>query len=327
MKHKIITLTIVFSIIALFFSQKKEKEPTVDFYDVQFLRNPTAVQKALRHDGFFEVTMQTEDNLTIHGLMINQNNRHTIQATIISFPGFLPGNKEGMTTLYEMLKDKPYNFIFIDSRGHGKSQGELLTIKGIQTYGDFQYLDMLATIKYINTYNAQHNIKQDIIIHGLCSGAFHSIKAVAHLKETNRKLYENIKGIVVDSGWPAIVDIAETAIAADVAARCSAYHLPCMQPILTYLIINLYRYLFKPHHATQMPITKIITTIDQPILFIHAQDDQFIPADQVHKLITAAKYPHSWFVADSAHVANHIKHKDAYQKKLDEFIQIHLAKI
>jgi len=89
-----------------------------------------------------------------------------------------------MSTLYAMLKKHPYNFLFLDTRGHGKSQGELLTYSAIKHYGELDFLDIVATTQFIAHYNKEHNIAPHIIIHGLCSGAFHTIKAIAYLKKT-----------------------------------------------------------------------------------------------------------------------------------------------
>lgn len=321
MNKKFIAVIIGCCFVFTIFLTQKETEPVIDFYDVTFLRNSPAVEKVLKAKGFFEVDLTTKDNLTINTIMLDQSKQKNIETTIISCPGFVPGRKEGMTTLYAMLEDQPYNFIFIDSRGHGKSNGELLTLNGIKNYGKDQYLDALATIEFIASYNKEHNINSDIIIHGLCAGAFHTIKAVAHLKTSNPEAYDCIKGIIFDSGWPAIADIAETVVAAESAKRCKAYNISFLEPLATKAIITFYRLFFKEEHAKQSSITNAINQIDQPILFIHAQEDVFVPVHHVYPLIKTAKNPHCWFVKDSSHVANHLKHKEEYAQKIKSFIQ------
>lgn len=304
---------------AAFFTQ--EEALKIDFYDVTFLRNSPAVQKVLKVDGFFEIDFKTQDNLMINAIMLDQSRDRKVTATMISCPGFVPGNKEGMTTLYAMLKDQPYNFIFIDSRGHGKSDGELLTYNGIKHYGESQYLDIVATIEFVMNYNAQHNIKSDIILHGLCAGAFHTTKAVAHLKQSNPQAYNCVKGIIFDSGWPVISDIAESVVTAESGVRCESYNVPYLEPYLAYIMLNTYRYLFKEQHETQTPITKAIGEIDQPILFIHAENDLFVPIHHIYPLVTTAKKPVSWFIKESSHVNNHLKYKEEYAAKMERFIQ------
>lgn len=325
MKTKAI-LIIAIGLCTLFIAYRPEKQsqPCVDFYDVTFLRDSPAVEKVLKDRGFFEVDLTTKDNLTINTIMLDQSSNRDVKATIISCPGFVPGRKEGMTTLYAMLQDQPYNFIFIDSRGHGKSDGELLTLNGIKEYGKHQYLDIVATLQFIAKYNKAHNIKSDMIIHGLCAGAFHTIKAVAYIKQEDPQTYACIKGIIFDSGWPAIIDVAETVVRAEAASRCKTYNISFLEKYAQALVVQIYRFFFKEHHSTQDSILQAMNDIDQPILFIHADDDLFVPKQHVLPLIATAKKPAAWFVQDSSHVANHLKHKEKYKQQMQEFIHASL---
>ena len=309
----------IFSTVYL--TQQQVAEPNADFYDTTFLRNSPAVEKVLKNRGFFEINFKTHDNLTINAIMLDQSSKVDVAATIISCPGFVPGNKEGMTTLYAMFEDQPYNFIFVDSRGHGKSEGELLTFKGIKHYGESDYLDMVAAIKFAARYNKDHNIAQNIIIHGLCAGAFHTVKAVADLKKSDPETYGCIKGIIVDSGWPSIVDITDTLLTAESVERCKTYKVPFLQPYLAYFMCGVYNTFFRHSHKSQIPLNEVIATIDQPILFIHAENDLFVPINNVYPLIEKSKQPTTWFVKESSHVNNHLKHKEEYAYQMQQFIQ------
>jgi pimeloyl-ACP methyl ester carboxylesterase len=323
MHKKLIAISLSCSVLAtIFMYQNNPEQPAIDFFNTTFLRNSPAVQKVLKSIGFFEVDVTTHDNLSINAIMLDQTIlKKQVQATIISCPGFVPGRKEGMTTLYAMLKEQPYNFIFIDSRGHGKSDGELLTFQGLKNYGVNQFFDIVAITEFIYDYNVKHGLEQNIIMHGLCSGAFHTIKAVGYLQIHNPKVYTAIKGIIFDSGWPAIAEIAETVVTAEAQSRCKKYHIPFFESCAAYILRSIYRLFFKAEHQQQRPITEIIGTIDQPILFIHAQDDTFVPVETIQPLLNQAQKPHTWLVKDSSHVNNHLKHKDMYQEKIDTFIK------
>lgn len=321
-KKYILAITISLLLIVAIISQTNiNNNPEIDFYSLDFLHNTKAVQKTLKDLGFFEANFTTADNYTINSIMLDQSDNQNIIATIVSFPGFVPGNKEGMTTLYDMLKNQPYNFMFIDSRGHGKSDGELLTIKGIRNYGQSQYLDMLAAIEYITIYNKKHKICPNIIIHGLCSGAYHTIKALHALKKADHSTYTKIKGVILDSAWSSIPDVIETVINAESIKRCKNYYVPFLQPYLKYIAQTFYTIYFKKAHTEQKPISAIISEVDQPVFFIHAQDDQFVPINQVYPLLEKTKYPTFWPVANSSHVNSHLDHKDEYATKMDHFIK------
>lgn len=321
MKKKYIVLLVISGLSIAYYAMKKTSEPTPDFFNTTFLRNSAAVEKVLHQLGFFEVEITTNDNLKVSATILDQSPTKQIQTTIISCPGFVPGSKEGMTTIYAMLKDHPYNFLFLDLRGHGKSQGELLTYSGIKHYGEFEFLDIVAAIEYVVQYNQEHHIKQHIVIHGLCSGAFHAIKAMNYLKIHNLDAYNSVKGIVFDSGWPSVSDIVETTLISESHKRCSELNLSFFSSFLSYCMVNFYTFFFKEHHDKQESISAAIGVIGQPILFIHGQDDTYIPIHHVHPLIEKSKKPTSWFIKESTHAAHHLKHQQAYKEQLEEFIQ------
>lgn len=326
MKKKYIALiTLSFLIFGYYITQQKYVDPSPDFFNTQFLRNSAAVEKILKQEGFFDIEIITQDNLKLCATMIDRSNQEKIQATIISCPGFVPGQKEGMTTLYAMLKEKPYNFLFLDLRGHGKSEGELLTYSGIKNYGQHEYLDIVATVQYLVRYNQEHNLAENIIIHGLCSGAFHTIKALDYLKIHDHHAYSCVKGIVFDSGWPSVVDIVESTLSSESHKRCADCNIPFFGSYLSYFIVSFYQIFFKSYHCSQTCIRKAITEIDQPILFVHAENDTYIPIYHVHPLIATSKKPTSWIIKESTHAAHHLKHQTEYKVQLEQFIQNSIA--
>lgn len=321
MKKKYIILIILSCLYIGYSFLKKESEPTKDFFDTNFLRNSAAVEKVLKQEDFFEVEITTQDNLKLCAIMLDQSNEQTIQTTIISCPGFVPGKKEGMTTLYAMFKEYPYNFIFLDLRGHGKSEGELLTYSGIKHYGEFEYLDIVATIQFTIKYNQEHNINENIIIHGLCSGAFHSIKALHYLQQYDKQSYDCVKGLIFDSGWPSVPDIVESTLTSEANKRCTECNVSCLAYPLSCSIVGIYNYFFKPYHCNQASIAQAMNDIDLPILFIHAENDPYIPIHHVYPLVKQANKPTSWFIKESTHAAHHLKHKDEYKIQMEQFIQ------
>ena len=321
MNKKIFFLIAISCLCIVGYTRNKPVTPAIDFYDLNFLRNPDFVNKILHERGFFEVNVITNDQLTINTIMLDQSRTKKIQATIVSCPGFIPGRKEGMTSLYAMLADRPYNFIFIDARGKGKSDGQLLTVEGIKHYGESEYLDIVATLQFVRKYNEDHAISSKIIVHGLCAGAYHAVKAINYLKEHDSATYHAVQGIVIDSGWPAIVDIAHTVIDAETKKNCSAYSIQFLHPYLAAFMIKIYTTLFQDQHSKQQPITEMIEQIEQPILFIHAQDDTFVPIDNMYPLIAKARQAYYWIVENSSHAISHLQHKEKYTEQFDTFIQ------
>ena len=76
-----------------------------------------------------------------------------------------------------MLSD--CNILFIDARGHGKSEGSVL--KNMWGYGKHEYKDIIAAIKFAHKKN-----DVPIILYGVCAGAFNSMHALLKLQKKNR---------------------------------------------------------------------------------------------------------------------------------------------
>lgn len=319
MKKYTVALLICISFVCLLTSNNQIETP-IDFFNTTFLNDTQAVEKALRTEGFSEVNYTTEDNININALFLDKSKLAPIQGTIIFASGFIPGKKEGLATLYAMLKELPYNMIFFDARGHGKSQGTHLTYTSLKEYTLHEYKDVVATVKFITFYNENNNINPNLILYGLCSGAFHTIKALSCLQKNTSQDFQHIKGIIFDSGWPSFVEVVEPSVISEVKKQCKQWNISFLQPLITFMLLKTYHLFFKAHHEKHPSILEDIETINQPILFIHAHDDTYIPIHLVKKIIAKTKHAHFWLIQNSTHACHHLKHKDLYKAKLLEFL-------
>ncbi len=315
----------------------KQREETNEFeskyFDTKFLSNPSQVETALLKEENFEkhrvTTFDTLQIMTFAKLSTKQNER-----TIISAPGFFPGRAAGMATLYSMFKNTgDFNFMFIENRSHGESDGPTLSSNlitsrtAIRNYGKKEYLDIVASIESIVTHNKQHNITSPILLHGVCAGAHSSIKALAYLKKHNPKAYQTVDGIVFDSGWAHVSDIAENTIVAEKKFSClkSPYTRLIadwiLEPAANIALLAIYKIWFKSYHTPQQSITELIKEIDKPILFIHAENDRHVPIQTIQPLMANAPYKSTWIVPTSKHACIHLKQKEEYQQQVLNFIE------
>ena len=121
-----------------------------------------------------------------------------------------------MSSFAALVYDLPYNILLFDARGHNESNGTFLTYTDLKNYGTVEYRDILAAMEFVQTYSHTHHLPADIILYGICSGAFHTIRAYEYLEKSNIQDQYHIKGIIFDSGWLHIHDIAHPTIAAEV---------------------------------------------------------------------------------------------------------------
>ncbi len=297
------------------------------FYSTSFLKNYIAVRESLKEHGFTEITFKTPDNLNLHGLFLS---RPDATCTVIVCAGWFPGRKEGMATFYALLPDY-CNIVLFDARGHGESDGSLLW--RLWEYGLHEYKDILGAISYVNDTN-----NLPIIITGICSGAFNAAHALIHLEKNNKKTQSNIKGLIFDSGWGSVTEIARTAPPAGIEKRLPAlfsFIYATKNQIRQSFIYKLcsfitqnsckisYYFCTKPlvkYHEQITTLFDKIHHIASPILFIHSHDDTYAKKSDAFKLSQLAPLTTCWWIKQSFHAKHHLIHKELYKEKIAAFI-------
>lgn len=320
------TSLLVFLIYTMYAATQEDTnlcKDTIDLYNVKFLRDGKKVREKLAGIGFSSVEFSTSDNIQLAGLFLDRKQQQNIspQGTLIFCAGFHPGLKEGMATFYEMLKEQPYNFLFFDHRGHGQSKGEsYFSISGLQNYGKNEYKDVLAAIEFVDSYNHEHAINTDIIIFGLCSGGYHTIRALDYLYEQQSPQFHEVKKVIIDSGWESLESIGSTTIHGELEYRFTSFGASLVKYPLYLLLNSLYYLLFHSWHKQLPSLIPMMDHLDQEILFVHAKNDLHAPLGNVEKMIPHCKHCQTWFIEKSTHACNHLKCKEIYKEKLDEFL-------
>ncbi len=289
-------------------------------FDTSVLKIPSKVQEILISHGFEKVCFTTQDNFKICGLFLDQSKKMKIKGTILYCAGFYPGTKEGMTSFFALLADQPYNFLFFDARGHQESDGKLLSYTNIKQYGSSEYQDIIAAVNFLNTYNIQHNISQNIVMHGICAGAFHCIKAVDYLSRLHCAHCNNIKGIIFDSGWLKLTDIVEPTLCAEVKHRLKNSYFSWLITPTCWLTKQFYRLVFKSHHVHLENIEQSLKNSPCPIFFIHCTGDPYVPVQPIQKIAEQVKHPYSWWIEHESHGTYHLKEQQLFKRKLQEFL-------
>ncbi len=306
-----------FLIFLLFFHTIFSSQP--DFLDATFLQNSTKVQKSLLAQGFEKIYFTTSDGLKLCGLLKDQSATKKIKGTILYCAGFYPGTKEGMASFYTLFAHQPYNFFMFDARGHQESEGSLFSYQNLKNYGTTEFQDIVAAIKFLQNYNHEHDLPQNIIIHGICSGAFHAIKAYDYLNQFDCKTCKNIQGIIFDSGWFSMTDIVEPTLCAEIYKRLKNSWCSWITEPLCYVILQTYRLTLKHHHKNIEGIAHAIKNVSCPILFVHCINDPYVPIAPVQNLVNHLQCPNSWWIKHDAHANFHATAPVIYTEKIMQF--------
>lgn len=291
------------------------------FLDRTILNDSAVTQELLTECGFKKICFSTQDNLKLCGLFLDKSCTQKVTRTILYCAGFYPGKKEGMSSFYALVADEPYNILMFDARGHHESEGSLWSYQSLKNYGLYEYRDIVAAIRFIDQYNKEHGINSDIIIHGICSGAFHAIKAVEYMTNQACPECSSIKGIIFDSGWLKISDVIESTIQAEVNNKLKSTYVSWLAQPLTWITQNLYKITLQKHHNQQPNIQETITKISIPIWFVHCTDDPYIPIDPVIRCVCKCNTQEYWWIEHDSHANYHLENHTAYQEQLLRFLR------
>lgn len=311
---------LLFFFLSLFQITKTIPDSAQYFLDTKKLYNIEQTQQELFKHGFKKISLTTHDNIKLSTLFLDKSKKEKVEGTILYCAGFYPGLKEGMCSFYSLIIDQPYNVLVFDARGHSESEGNFLTYQGLKNYGKHEYLDILAALDFINSYNKKNNLDTDIVIHGICSGAFHSIKAVNYLQKNAPEESKKIKGIIFDSGWFHLSDIVKSSIHAEISKKLSHGWFSWAVKPLSYITYQFYNLFFAKEHSKQEGIYESIQTITCPIFFVHCTKDPYISIDPVQKFTEQCNCKYFWWIPHDGHANYHMTNYESYKEKLLYFL-------
>lgn len=218
----------------------------------------TDIQWLLSESNYSDETITSFDNLKLHAYkVLNQNDSNK---WVIAVHGY---TSEGinMSSYAKNYYDMGYNVLIPDLRSHGSSEGD---------YIGMGWDDRLDIIAWINTI-LEENPNAEIVLHGVSMGAA-TVSMVS-----GEDLPSNVKAIVADCGYTSVWD--EFAYQLD-----DLFSLPEF-PILNVssLVAKVRAGYFLGEASTLEQVAKSKT----PILFIHGDEDDFVPYYMMEELYNA----------------------------------------
>lgn len=233
---------------------------------------------------YTDVTLATQDGLTLNGWYVPSSNR----AAVILVHAF-NGNRTG--TLYHaaLLAEHGYGVLLYDTRAQGESEGDLYA------FGWDAHWDVLAALDYL-----QQRPEVDpgrIGVLGLSAGAGIALRAAAETPEISAVVAEG-------SGWPTFKDW--------IAATRPASKIWTPGVWMTYKIAEVSSGIWNPTPLWQ-EIPRIAPT---PILLIVAGDDRLFG----QACFEAANEPKAlWDRDEPGHIDALFTHPDEYEQRVVSF--------
>lgn len=239
------------------------------------------------------VSVTTDDGFRLYGdFYINPT---PTKNTVLCVHGYNSSGYGDFGLIANSILDNGYNCFLLNHRHHGQSEGEFI---------GFGVLDSKDLIKWIEKINERYPDGK-IILYGISMGAATVMQA------SNKKLTENVVGIVEDCGFTTCWDEFRFVLK-------KAAHLPSF-PLLN--MLNVFTKHILGFDCRESDSRKCIAETKLPVLFIHGDADVFVPPFMLDECFNACnsrkeKYTYS----GAGHAQSYYKHKEEYEENLFRFI-------
>lgn len=241
-----------------------------------------------------EVYIQaTKNNLRLHGYCI-ENQKQSSKRWAILIHGYTADAVE-MTYAARAFLTMGYHILMVDLRGHGKSEGKYIAM------GWHDRLDIIDWINYL--------IKKDkevqIVLYGVSMGAATVMMTIGE------KLSKNVKLAIEDCGYTSIWEEFSWELK-------TLFHLPPF-PIL--YMADLVTRIRAGYSLKQGNCIKQLEKANIPVLFIHGDQDKFVPFYMQEKLVNTANKPREQLIIKGAAHAECAKvNPELYWKTIEKFV-------
>lgn len=280
--------------IIIYRQKKSSSQKDIDAVASWYRHYPIAKEGRRWLEGmpYINVYIKSFDGLRLYGALLENYS----DKIVICVHGFTGSGKKDFASLAQAYYKNGYNVLLVDNRAHGQSEGKYVG------FGVLDRLDLRNWVKYvINRFGS--NVQ--IFLHGISMGAATVLMASSIMPK-------NVRGIIADCGFTSVYEIFEYVLKRD-------YHLPKF-PII--YLTNIMSKIRAGYGYKDVNTTAEIARSDIPILFIHGENDEFVPLWMTMKNYSHCKaYKELFIVRESEHAESHYIDKKGYERRILRFIE------
>lgn len=253
----------------------------------------TASDAWLKAHGAQDIYVQSHDGLKLHGLWVPAEDA---KGTILLAHGYRSTMLIDFHMVYETYHNLGMNLLLPEQRAHGKSEGKYIT------FGVKESKDMLRWLEFHN----QTFGKLPVILSGISMGA----STIMYMAD--RRLPDNVRGIIVDCGFTSPKEILKS-----VFKRVT--HLPAAPSIF---VADLFARIFAGFSLNEKDSRKTLARNRLPIIMIHGTDDGFVPCEMTRQGYAACTGQKQMLLVDGAdHGHSFLRAQDAYTESIIRLLQ------
>lgn len=243
---------------------------------------------------FEEMSMRSFDDLNLKGYFLEA--KEPTNKVVVFAHGYL-GRASDMSLFGQYYYEElGYNMFTADARGHGQSEGD---------YYGFGWHDRLDYVGWINQLVEKLGPDTEIVLHGLSMGA------ATVLMTSGEKLPDNVKAVVADSPYTSVNDLFK-------------YQLKRMFKLPAFPVLNSTSAVTKLKAGYGLKEASALKQVEKtsiPILYIHGEEDTFVPTKLAHKLYEQTNSEAELVTFEGAnHGESFVIEKDKYIKHLNRFL-------
>ena len=243
-----------------------------------------------------DVYVQSFDGLKLYGQWIPAENP---KGTILFAHGYRSCKLVDFSLAFEMYHKLGMNILAPDQRAHGRSEGKLIT------FGVKESRDMASWVDFHNENFGEY----PLILSGLSMGA----STMLYLAD--RKLPENVKGIIADCGFTSPWDIIS-----NIFRR--VIHLPASPALWA---AELFTRLIAGFSLRERDTKKVLKNSNLPVFMVHGADDGFVPCEMTREGYAACTGEKELLIVEGAdHGVSFLKAQEQYTKMVRDFLSKHL---
>ncbi|BBH23574.1 alpha/beta hydrolase [Paenibacillus baekrokdamisoli] len=294
----VVLIMIVLFSISLYFYHVAVKRANKSFLthnpDLELKSIPQRREIWKKDPGFEEITITSEDGLKLQGYWLEA--AMPTSKTVILSHGY-SGKARDMDLLAKLYHEQcGYHVLMPDARGHGRSEG------GYIGFGWRERKDYVQWVKAIMEKKGSHS---QIVLHGVSMGG------ATVCMTSGEALPSNVKAIISDCSYTSV--LAQLTYQLKRMYRLPAFPLVYCTSLLTRMRAG---YFFSEASALEQ-VKKSRT----PMLFIHGEDDTFVPFKMVKELYAACSSEKELYTVPGAgHGLAYSVDPGKYTKKVEAFL-------
>ncbi|NLC67852.1 MAG: alpha/beta hydrolase [Clostridiaceae bacterium] len=243
---------------------------------------------------FEEIVIESYDGLKLNGYYLEA--KVPSKKTAILAHGYSSYARAMGSYAKYYYEDLGYNILMPDARGHGKSEGD---------YIGFGWHDRKDYVRWIEYIIDRVGEDSQIVLHGVSMGG------ATVLMTSGEELPGNVKAIISDCSYTSVKD--ELAYQLKRMYKLPPFPLLHSTSLLTRIRAGFY--------FAEASALKQVSKAKTPILFIHGEEDSFIPVEMVYELYENCSSEKDLFIVPGAgHGVAYNIDKEGYRKKVFDFL-------